>query len=95
MNELIEILDLILEKSEKNKDGSLYVSKWLKNKIIKTLNDCRKKEKKNNKVHKNEKTVENIEENKKEDLVNEFDSNSWGRRKVRNKGYKKIRHEYL
>lgn len=96
MNELVEILDLILEKSEKNKDGSLYVHKWLKNKIIKALNDYRKKEKKSNKVaHKNEKIVENVEENKKVELVQEFENNGWGRRKTRNKGYKKIRHEYL
>lgn len=95
MNELIEVLDLILEKSEKNKDGSLYVHKWLKNKIIKALNDYRKKEKKSNKVHKNEKTVENVEENKSVDLVKEYENNGWGRRKTRNKSYKKIRHEYL
>jgi len=65
MNELVEILDLILEKSEKNKDGSLYVSKWLKNKIVKTLNDCRKKEKnlekKKSKIPKEEEIISDVE----------------------------------
>lgn len=91
MSELVEILNLILEKSEKNKDGSLLVHKWIKNKIVRTLNNDRKKEKK---VHKDKNITEKnitktIVENKKEDLVNEFNGNGWNRRKARNKGYKK------
>lgn len=99
MNELIEILTLILKKSEKNKDGSLYVHKWIKNKIVKTLNDSRKKEKKLDKKKSKAPKIENnnIEESKvvSNSLGKEFKNSGWGRRKTRNKGYKKIRHEYL
>lgn len=49
MNELIETIELILEKSEKNKDGSYYLPKWLAQKLIRKLHDCRKKEKTLNK----------------------------------------------
>ncbi|MCK9442853.1 MAG: hypothetical protein M0Q13_15700 [Methanothrix sp.] len=62
MKELIETLELILEKSEKNKDGSCYLPKWLVQKLIRKLNSCRKKEKLSNRKQ-NKSIISKEEEN--------------------------------
>ena len=89
MNKLIELLEEVLDKSEKNKDGSYLVPKWLSRKIVKALNDNRKIEKKENKKKVTDiepKIIKHINEN----IIEDNSEIQWGRRKVKSNDRKVI-----
>jgi hypothetical protein len=66
MKQFIELLEEILDKSEKLKDGSYIIPKWLVRKIVKLLKDSRKENKKGNrrnesKNHKDTSIIQKVE----------------------------------
>lgn len=96
MNELIETIELILEKSEKNKDGSYYLPKWLAQKLIRKLHDCRKKEKLINKKESKKSAQEEKVSNNVEAIIDKNEikvEDEWGRRKVRVNSFRKENYE--
>jgi len=95
VNELIEVLELIIEKSEKNQDGSYFVPKWLAQKLIRKLNSSRKKEKvvekkKSKVVLPKEKEIDNVSEI----ISEEKDDIAWGRKKARTNSFKRVGYDF-